>query len=518
VVDAAPAEDDTTNNALTAAIDVTEHQLPTDRIVLFPSLLGYGAQFNNHLYAPISTAKIPADQYPNVEAKVKALDPQLVRIFYNDNWEENADRTHAADWQDNYASFVKVVQLAQETGATIEISYHNLSNAKTTPDTSMARFAGVLEQLVRTYGLTNVRWTTIGNEPNSECTRSLQQGGCPDPNQVTLEQYEALYRALNRELVNRGLRQQISMMAGGFVESLRDRKQTLWLPWVASHFGDIVDAYAIHVYWTYDNPTRLEYRLRDTNHLISTLPPEQRKPVFMMEFGVRGYETCGTAPSIKGLLRYYRDASCTEIWRTNIAAFQQLWFAIDSAQLGVAGASKWDAFWAVYDRNSINQQLYWMTGPPWEGYPLTPTYNAMWLLYHTTAPGWQSLRVEPWADDDWGVPNGADGLPLWDVPRSAVSSDTPEKELTAYAGPNGELTILGLDTNGRALNGVADQPPSPYSIGGLPANTTFNLVLWNAAGDGTNSDAGTVTTNAAGVARFDVPLQAAFALTTVPVS
>ena len=42
--------------------------------------------------------------------------------------------------------------------------------------------------------------------------------------------------------------------------------------------------------------------------------------------------------------------------------------------------------------------------------------------------------------------------------------------------------------------------------------------MWNASGDGTNSIAGTVTTNAAGVARFQVPLQAAFALTTVPLS
>jgi hypothetical protein len=37
-------------------------------------------------------------------------------------------------------------------------------------------------------------------------------------------------------------------------------------------------------------------------------------------------------------------------------------------------------------------------------------------------------------------------------------------------------------------------------------------------GDGTNSLAGSVTINAAGVARFGAPLQAAFALTTVPVA
>jgi hypothetical protein len=359
VVDAAPTEDDTTNNALTASIDITEHQLPADRIVLFPSLLGYGAQFNNHLYAPITAVQMPAGAYPNVEAKVKALEPQLVRIFYNDNWEENADGTHNTDWQQNYESFVDVVKLAQESGATIDISYQNLANItrtdsrRRTPDAAMAKFADVLEDLVKNYGLTNVRWSTVGNEPNSPCMRSPAQGGCPDPSQITLEQYEALYRALDRQLVNRGLRTQISLMAGGFIESAGVRRQYAWLPWVAEHMSDIVDAYAIHVYWQYFDTGRLEYRLRDSYHLTTSLPPNEQKPVYMMEFGIRGRNTCGTKPTFNFL--YYGDADCTEIWRTNIAGFQQLWFAIDSAQLGVAGASKWDAFWAVYDRSSLNQ-------------------------------------------------------------------------------------------------------------------------------------------------------------------
>jgi len=207
----------------------------------------------------------------------------------------------------------------------------------------------------------------------------------------------------------------------------------------------------------------------------------------MMEFGIRGYDSCGTMPFIKNLHRYYRDANCTEIWRTTIAGFQQLWFAIDSAQLGVAGASKWDAYWAVYDRNSVNQQTYWMTGPPSEGYPLTPTYYAMSLLYHVTAPGWEIVQVEPWEDNDWLVPNGDDGKPIWDHEFGDVSSDQSEKELAGYAGPNGELTIIGLDTHGRDLNAVSPDAAPSYSIGGLPPNTTFTLALWNANGDGTNT-------------------------------
>ena len=134
----------------------------------------------------------------------------------------------------------------------------------------------------------------------------------------------------------------------------------------------------------------------------------------------------------------------------------------------------------------------------------------MSLLFDVTVPGWKIIGVAPWDDSDWSVPAHA--------VEGHSSNDTPEKELVGYAGPNGELTLLGLDTNGRNLNGVSADPPAQYSIGGLPPNTNLTLAIWNATGDGTNSVAGTVPTNAAGVARFQVPLHAAFALTTVPVS
>jgi hypothetical protein len=496
VAEANPTETNTGNNTRSATIDVTEHQLPTPRNVLFPSLLGYGSQFGMHLYAPVTPWPAGVG-YGDAEDKVKKLEPQLVRIFYNDNWDGNANGRFP-DWQTNYASFVKVVRLAQETGATIDISFQNLGNARLAPEPAMAKFADVLEELVRSDGLTNVRWAEVGNEPN-------------DPNgAVTLDQYNALYRALHAQLVARGLREQIHLMGGGLVESSGAKNHYIWMKWIAQNMGDVVDAYAEHVYWWYDRPGRLEYRLRDTYNLMKNeLPAAQQKPEYMMEFGIRGFNTCGTKPSFANL--YYVDESCTEIWRTNIAGFQQLWFNIDSAQLGVAGTSKWDAFWSRYDNSSVNNQLYWMIGPPTEGSPLTPTYYAMSLLFHVTAPGWQIIGIDPWESNDWSVPSyGGTGL--------ITSDDQPEKELVGYAGPNGELTIVGLDTHGRSLNTASADPPPDYSIGGLPANTGFNLVIWNANGDGTNSIAGRVTTNSAGVARFAVPLQAAFALTTVPVS
>jgi hypothetical protein len=477
---------------------VTGHELPASKIVLFPSLVGYGAQFNNHLYAPITP--MPAGGYENVEAKVKALKPQLVRIFYNDNWDGNWNNGFP-DWQLNYASFVKVVQLAQDAGATVVVSFQNLGNARSVPGPAMAKFADVLEDLVRNHGLTSVRWAEVGNEPNGA------DGG------VTLDEYNVLYRTLHAQLVTRGLRDQIHLMGGGLVERSNrgTRSHYEWLKWIGANMNDVVDAYAEHVYWWYDKPGRLDYRLRDVFNLATkVLPPEQQKPMYLMEFGIRGLNTCPGLPDFNN--RYYRgDGGCTDIWKTNVAAFQQLSFEIGAAQFGFAGTSKWDAYWAVYDRTSQNQQVHWLIGTAAEGYPLWPAYHAASLLFHTTSPGWQVIRVAPWGDDDWGIP-------AYDAAGGSSSNDELEQELAGYAGPNGELTIVGLDTHGKDLNTVSTEPPVPYSIGGLPANTAFHLALWNETGDGTNSIGADVVTNAAGVARFAVPLQAAFALTTVPVS
>jgi len=116
------------------------------------------------------------------------------------------------------------------------------------------------------------------------------------------------------------------------------------------------------------------------------------------------------------------------------------------------------------------------------------------------------VRVDPWVDDDWKLDEA--GRPF----------DQQEKELAAYVGAHEQLTVMGLDSRGRELNGVSAEPVPQYSIGGLPPHTAFNLALWNAAGTGENSLAGTIVTGPTGVARFEVPLHAAFSLTTVPVS
>ena len=72
LADAAPYETDATNNSRAQTVEVTEHELVRSN-VLVSSLGGYGAQFNQHVYAPVTNA--PAGTLPDMEAKAKALEP-----------------------------------------------------------------------------------------------------------------------------------------------------------------------------------------------------------------------------------------------------------------------------------------------------------------------------------------------------------------------------------------------------------------------------------------------------------
>ena len=127
VSDTDPAEYDVANQSRATKVEVTKHELASARLLVEPGW--YGFQFNGHLYAPITNP--PPGTLPDLESKVKALEPQLVRIFYNDNSEANADRTHP-EWADNLEPFKDVVALANASGASIVIHYQGVASARTT--------------------------------------------------------------------------------------------------------------------------------------------------------------------------------------------------------------------------------------------------------------------------------------------------------------------------------------------------------------------------------------------------
>jgi Glycosyl hydrolase catalytic core len=420
--------------------------------VLVPSLTGCGAQFNQHVYAAITGA--PLGRFAELEQKVVGLEPQFTRLFYNDG--------QATAARDQLESFVLTAELAQRAGAVINVTWQ--SGGVATPDKSMGRFADVLAYLATSRGVSNLRWVTIQNEPNST--------------KIKPEQNAAMYRTLDGHLAAAGVREQIRFMGGDLVAD----KQRVWFEFMAANLADLLDAYSVHIYWDYRDTARFRQRLATVRQIVNGLPESGRKPVFVTEYGVRGQRSAKHPdPGV------YPDG--TPIGRTRIAAFQHAWFQILAAQHGYAGTSKWDCYFGKYDRGT---QAYYAIGPWQDGWPLYPTYVVLRLITMTTEPGWQVVAVR----------------------RRRPSART--KHLAAFAGPAGELSILGLDGRGATLNEVSPRRVS-YTIGGLPPRTSFTLVVWNRTGDGRNHVVGAVASDGSGVAKVTAPLHAVFALTTKPV-
>jgi hypothetical protein len=453
VTPATPIETTLKNNTRGFAVETVEFRVQ-ESATLAQSFAGYGGQFNHHVYAAISRAAgVTDDNAKDMEQKMRELHPQFSRIFFNNTAFTDPDRMQ---------SFIRTAQLAQSTGTTINVTWQGgtLSVANGT----IPKLAAVLIDLVRNRGITNLRWLTLQNEPNR--TR------------ITMAQYEAQYRALDPYI--QSIRGQVKYMGGDLVRApdVGPPNQQAWFQYMATKMSDILDAYSIHVFWDYFDTQKLVDRLTEVRAIVNALPQAGRKPLYVAEYGVRGLRTFNGAPA--GDPGVWEDG--TPMARTNINAFQQAWFDVLAAELGYVGTSKWDSYFGKYDNGT---QAYYMIGSPADGWPLYPIYNSMRLLTSTVGAGWRTVNVA-------SVPNTS-------------------RLLAAYVGKAGEHTVVGLDTAGAQLNTVSPTATS-YTIGGLPPSKSFQLTLWNAAGDGLLGVPTPASTDAAGVVTISVPQQAVFAL------
>jgi hypothetical protein len=417
---------------------------------------GFGGQFNQHVYAKISG---PPPYLPQLEERVLTLRPQFVRIFFNTSEWQNDDRME---------SFVRTVQLAHRAGADINITWQG----STFPFAmqNMDRFAGVLADLLRDSSIDHL-WVTLFNEPNTT--------------QRTLAEYEQVYRLLHRELQVRGVRDRVRFMGGDLTRSTTGPSQEEWLRFMASRMGDLLDAWSVHVYWDFWDVRKIEDRLRaEVRTIFGAIPEEQRRPVYVTEFGVRGVETFEGEPSFQP--GFWPDG--TGMALTNTSAFQHAWFNIRGAQLGFSGTVKWDVYPGKYD---LGTQDFSTLGPGASGWQPRPVYNLLQLLGLTTTPR---------------------GGYIADV----VSAPQTSKLLTAYVSPAKDLTILGLDTAGGSITTTSHEPVL-YTIRGLPPNAFFRLLVWNGDGTGRNVDEGFFPTDSSGTITFSIPLDAVFALTNTPI-
>ena len=183
---------------------------------LVGSFGGFGGQFNQHVFADISG---PPPNLPGLEAKVLALGPRYVRVFFN-----NSEWT----FPDRMASFVRTVQLANRAEATIEVAWQGGTFAFGMQN--MPRFADVLTDLLEHQGIAGPLWVSLYNEPNSGL--------------LSLPQYEQTYRLLDAELRARGVRDRIHFMGGGILAATSGlgQSQADWYWYMATHMGDLLDA------------------------------------------------------------------------------------------------------------------------------------------------------------------------------------------------------------------------------------------------------------------------------------
>ena len=73
---------------------------------------------------------------------------------------------------------------------------------------------------------------------------------------------------------------------------LRIENQKDWLTFLGDRMHDLLDAYSVHIYWSYVKPRDalhgIEGRLASVKAIRDGLDPAGRKPLYVTEYGARG--------------------------------------------------------------------------------------------------------------------------------------------------------------------------------------------------------------------------------------
>ena len=341
-------------------------------------------------------------------------------------------------------------------------------------DDSMRGFAGALASLVTDHGVTNLRWATVQNEPNTTritwSDKRLKEwrafkklhptAGKPPPGTAAQDgvfdfsRYEDLYRRLGQHLEKNGVDAQIKLMAGDLTQANQD----VWFEHLAQSetLSSIVHGYSVHIYWDYWNTPKINARLKSVQKLAAHL----NAPLFVTEYGVRGKRRIPNLvdPGV------FEDGSedGSPVGQSTVAGFQYAWFNILAARMGYRGTAQWDCFQGKYDKNGT--LTYYAIGPhetdqEAERWHPFPSYFLLQLLTMTIDPRWQVVTMHP------------------------LNPAQSNKLLAGFAKDAGlsDLTVLGLDTRGKLTD---DATPESYTISGLPHGRSFTPVIWNGGGRG----------------------------------
>ena len=293
--------------------------------VLVPSFEGFGAQYNQNLYAAISrSAGVTEATLPAVEQAVADLQPHFVRVFFDGA---------AFTKPDLMQSFARTLELAEKTCSTINVTFQGIGpNAFRD---AMPAFAEVLHDAVTRRALvvkmpTSPRLVTIRNEPNA-----------PEISEVSLPN---LTFSLDGELQRLGVRRPLRLMGG----DLRIEHQEDWLAFLGDRMHDLLDAYSVHIYWSYVSRVTRTARDREQATAVKSIARTAdagRKPLYVTEYGARGFPEPGKRRPTPGSPKR-RAASHDH--RERVPARLVLPAGL---LLGYHGLVKWDAYFGMYDAN-----------------------------------------------------------------------------------------------------------------------------------------------------------------------
>ncbi len=415
---------------------------------LGPPIVGFGAQMNPYMYCRPNAPAVNDATVADLENKIIDLRPQHVRIFCLARWffppaqtvnprtKTTIKPTTDPIGGDDAAareSFLRTVELAQRAGATINLTlwYGPFSVRKKDQlappglfQTTAHQFVQILNELINTRHLTAVRYVTIQNEVNDEGYNGRHFKMEPS-------EYCRLYRALDAELRFVGLRDKVSIVAG----DLLSREQEFWVPYLGSRIASVVDGYSMHAYWDYWDTAKPTHRLGSFADLVAALPPDQQKPIYAMEFGVRGRNHHGNINDPGDF------ANGKPIATTPLQASQMARFIIEAANRNYVAAVAWNMDDTLYD----HPMQYGLIGSVKDHWPLKPAYQVIKLFTHTTQPGWRAIPLD--------------------------LAGNPCITACAFAGDKGELSIFLLNRS--------DKKTINVQLTGSPSPGPFHQFLWN---------------------------------------
>jgi hypothetical protein len=233
--------------------------------------------------------------------------------------------------------------------------------------------------------------------------------------------------------------------------------------------ADVCDGYSMHMYADYWEWPKILGRCTEVHDMVAALPKEQRRPIYLTEFGFRGHRERKEEPG------RFDDGEL--ITTKPLYGLLCAWRVVDAIDNGFVCALHWDTYEAMYDRNVMR---YGMIGGVAEGWPLRPHYWVFKLFTHTAKPGWQSVKVD-------------------------ASGKGDSVLVAAMRSPKGEWTIYAVNRLDKAQS---------VSISAMIKGATFHRFDWNSDGTGKLTRGEDSASDGEGKTTISIPPQALVALTT----